>query len=355
MLLTGCGSEEPSSEADYEVGSDYGYDYDYDYSSETEAESYDLNFECAIDLIGQPLADIKASGFDYKVILNLNQYDFYTAKPYTILVDGSSAFAAAVICKDDAVIANGIETSVSINDLGDIDINEDLGWSAAFQAHFAPRILTTTNSEKYHLRYMWKLNDPNNYFSVDTSKKSNCAIVYKDSYVYPPDYDFMWFNWGSSIYDVKSDLTSRGFYVEESPLVSNSFTTESVSEQLYGHDFYIYLHYNDNFQFTEGTYAIYGTCPELADIYEAACKDLISKYGDTNALNMYKENQSLNVMLETLRNSDYVDPYHFCSELQWIVEDRTAIILRLYSNCVEIEYRSISSTGGTNLNEDSLI
>ncbi len=352
MLFTGCESEKPSPETNYWFDSDY--DYDYNYSEETTTELYDLNFECAIDLIGQPLADIKASGFDYKVILNLNQYDYFNAEPYTILVDDSSAFAAAVICKDDAVIANGIETSVSMNDLG-IDINEDLEWSEAFDAHYSSRLLTTPDGEEYDLKYMWRVPNSSNIFSVDTDAKSNCAFIYKDSYVYLPDYDFMWFNWKDNIYYVKESLIDKGFSVNEVEYMKNTVSTESVSETLYGHKFYASLYYNDNMQLTSGKYCIYGTAAENADIYCDAVKDIIDKYGDTYKIKMSSKFFSVDEAISYLRTDaeDYM--YEGLFELYWNVNDHTMIILTVDCNYIEIYYKSISSTSGTNLNEDSLI
>lgn len=350
MLFTGCNAGESQSSAD-----NYGIDFDYDYSTEITTDSYDFGFDSAVDLIGQPIADIKASGFDYDLILNLAEYNLATAKPYTILVDGSSAFAAAVICKGDAVIANGIGTSVSMNDLGDIDINEDLGWSTAFQANFAPRLLTTSDGKEFDLRYMWRAPNPSNIFSVDMNAKSNCAFVYQNSYVYLPDYDFMWFNWKDNIYDVKASLIDKGFKVNEPEYMKNTISTESVSETLYGHKFYASFYYNDNMQLTSGEYNIYGTAAENADIYCNAVNDIIAKYGDSYKITMSSDYYSIDEALTYMRTDaeDYI--YEKLFELYWNVNDHTMIKLTVDCKYIEIYYKSISSTGGTNLTEDLLL
>ncbi len=349
FLLAGCSSESQSSNYNYNS------DYSYDYSNETTTDSYDFGFDRAVDLIGQPIADIKASGFDYDLILDLTQYDLTTAKPYTILVDGSSAFAAAVICKGDAVIANGIDTSVSMNDLGDIDISEDLGWSAAFQANFAPRILTTHDGKEFDLRYMWRAPNPSDIFTVNMDAKSNCAFIYQNSYIYLPDYDFMWFNWKDNIYDVKASLIDKGFKVNEPEYMKNTVSTESVSETLYGHKFYASFYYNDNMQLTSGKYTIYGTAAENADIYCNAVNDIIAKYGDSYKITMSSDYYSIDEALTYMRTDAYDNTYERLFELYWNVNDHTMIKLTVDCNYIEIYYKSISSTGGTNFTEDLLL
>lgn len=74
----------------------------------SETTAIEFNYTCAADLLGEPIVDIKASGFDFDTIYNLTEYDPDTAKPYTILMDGTYAFAAGVLCKDNAVIINGL-------------------------------------------------------------------------------------------------------------------------------------------------------------------------------------------------------------------------------------------------------
>lgn len=346
VVLGGCGSQESSSSSD---------EYYTDYFAETTAVPA-KEYTCAADLLGEPIADIDAAGFDYDLILNLAEYDPATAKPYTILIDGTYAFAAGVMCKDSAVIINGLDTSPSMDDFDPpLDVSKDLYWSAATNSHYNPRCVVLGNGEKYDVNYMWCPPDPDNIFSVYTNVPSDFAFIYQDSYVYLPDYDFMWFHWGDSIYDVQSALIDKGFKIEDSLYVSNSLTTKSVSETLYGHDFYVYLSYNDNMQFTGGTYDISGKYYELADIFEAAVKDLVGKYGDTYNLYLTNKFTSLDEMLAYMRRAEFIDPYNFKAELKWNVNDRTKITLTIFSSSVEINYKSISSTSGTGMNEGLLI
>lgn len=353
MLLCGCGSTSSSTDTAN------GFYEEFFSSEQQESSSYEeltYDYYCAADLVGEALADIKAAGIDYNTIFSLADYNVETAKPYTILIDETCAFAAGVICKGDAVIMDGVDTSVTMHDIDpDFDIDKQLCWSAAFQAHYNKRIITTSDGEKFNLRYMWRPQDPEKIFYVDTDVPSDCAFIYQDSYVYLPQYDFMWFNWGDSIYDVQSSLIDKGFKLKESPYFSNCLTTNSVSEQLYGHEFYEEIYYNDNMQLTGGKYCVYTSYSEIADVFELAVKDVIAKYGDTYDLYLTNQFKSLDEMLEYMRETDYIDPYNFKAQLKWNVNGHTAIFVTIYSLDVEIEYKSIESTGGTGYTENSLI
>lgn len=185
-------------------------------------------------MIGEPILDIEASGFDFDMIRNLTEYNLDTAKPYTVLVDGTGVSDSAVICKKDAIIAEGIETSRTMDEFEEnFDINT-LKWSAKFNGMYSSRLLTTAAGNKYDLKYIWHSPIPDNILMVDTGVKSDCAIIYQDSYVYLPENDFMWFNWGDSIYDVQSSMIDKGFSISDSLLYSNQLETRSISEKLYG-------------------------------------------------------------------------------------------------------------------------
>ena len=353
VLLCGCGSTSSSSDTENEFYEDF---FSSEQQESTSYEEITYDYYCAADLVGEALADINAAGFDYDTIFSLADYNVETAKPYTILIDETCAFAAGVICKGDAVIMDGIDTSVTMHDLDpDFDIENQLCWSAAFQAHYNKRIITTSDGEKFNLRYMWRPQDPEKIFYVDTEVPSDCTFIYQDSYVYLPQYDFMWFNWGDSIYDVQSSLIDKGFKLKESSYYSNCLTTNSVSEQLYGHEFYEEIYYNDNMQLTGGKYCVYTSYSEIADVFELAVKDVIAKYGDTYDLYLTNQFKSLDEMLEYMRETDYIDPYNFKAQLKWNVNGHTAIFVTIHSLDVEIEYKSIESTGGTGYTEDSLI
>lgn len=314
------------------------------------------NYKCAADLVGEAIADINASGFECDTIFSLSEYDFAIAKPYTILVDQTFAFATGVICKDNAVIAGGITTSPTIYELDpQVDLNKDICWSAATDLHYLKRKLDLSTGKSLRLNYMWIPTEPGNPAAVSTDTPSICAFVYDENLFYQPEHDFMWFNWGDSILDVQSSLVGKGFNVEESLLVSNNLTTHSVSETLYGHDFYAYLDYNNNLQFTGGTYSIGGSYSEIADVFQAATDDLVAKYGDSSKLILTERFDSLDEMLVYLYTASSIDPYQFHAQLIWNVHDRTQITLHLYNNTVEIEYKVIYSTGRTGLNEESLI
>lgn len=114
--------------------------------------------------------------------------------------------------------------------------------------------------------------------------------------------------------------------------------------------------YNDNMQFISGAYGISSEYSELPNIFNSALNDLIAKYGDTTDLVLSPRFNSIDEQFEYLRNeTGTVVPYQFATKLCWSVNNHTYITLTLYGNYVEIKYKSISSTGGTNLNEDSLI
>ena len=326
--------------------------------TETTMQEYvpTYNYSCAADLVGEAIADINASGFEYDTIFSLSEYDYAIAKPYTVLVDQTFAFATGVICKDNAVIADGIPLSPTIYELDpQVDLDRDICWSAATDLHYLKRKLDLSTGKSLRLNYMWIPTEPGNPSAVSTDTPSVCAFVYDKNLFYQPEYDFMWFNWGDSILDVQSSLVGKGFNVEESLLVSNNLTTHSVSETLYGHDFYAYLDYNTNLQFTGGTYSIGGNYAEIADVFQAVTKDLITKYGDSSKLILTERFNSLDAMLVYMYTESSIDPYHFHAQLIWNVHDRTQITLHLYNNIIEIEYKSIASTGGTGLNEESLI
>lgn len=346
MILGGCDQQNSES---------YYGDSTHNYFETTTAEMK-KEYICAVDLIGEPIADIEDSGFDFDLIMNLTEYDLKTAKPYTILIDGTYAFAAAVICKDDAVIASGIDTSRSMKEIDEnFDINT-LQWSAAFNGNYTSRLLSMKDGRKYDLNYIWQPPYSDKILTVDTSAKSNCAIIYKDSYIYSPDNDFMWFNWGDSIYDVQSSMIDKGFKLNESPFNSHILWTNSISEQLYGHNFTIHLTYNDNMKFTKGSYFINASNAELADIYETALKDLIAKYGDTVDLSLSTLFDSIDEQLEFYRTTSDLGIYpEYDTTLYWNVNGHTRVMLIIHSQTIEIAYQSISSIGGTNLKEDSLI
>lgn len=94
---------------------------------------------------------------------------------------------------------------------------------------------------------------------------------------------------------------------------------------------------------------------EVADVFELAVNDVIAKYGDTYELYLTNMFTSLDEMLAYMRRADFIDQYNFKAQLKWNVNDHAAIFVTIYSLDVEIEYRSIESTGGTGFNEDSLI
>ena len=106
MLLCGCGDKSASYDTT-------NADYEANYNSAQQETVLDYNYYCATDLVGEALADINAAGFEYDLIFSLAEYNVETAKPYTILIDGTYAFAAGVICKGNAVIIDGVKTSVS--------------------------------------------------------------------------------------------------------------------------------------------------------------------------------------------------------------------------------------------------
>lgn len=346
LFLCSCGQQD---------GPDYSYDGMYYESSENYSYEPEKEYLCAIDLIGEPISDIRDSGFDYDLIMNLTEYDFETAKPYAILIDGSYAFAAAVICKDDAVIAGSVETSITMNEIENFDTSL-LGWSEAFNGCFSSHTLSMQDGRQYFLRRVWRSPDPSDILSVNTNAQNDCAFIYQDSYVYLPDYDFMWFHWGDSIYDVQSAMIDKGFSFRDSVFAKNSMETKSISEKLYGHDFYIFLSYNDNMQFNSGTYQISGSNSELADIFESARSDLIAKYGDTFMINLSSRFDSIDEQLDFYRTEPgNIDPYQFETDLYWNVNDHTYIKLTMYAWDIEIEYKSVGSTSGTNMNENSLI
>ena len=346
MILGGCGQQNSEN---------YYGDSTHNYFETTTAEMK-KEYSCAVDLIGEAISDIEASGFDFDLIMNLTEYNLKTAKPYTILIDGTYAFAAAVICKDDAVIASGIETSRSMKEIDEnFDINT-LQWSAAFDGNYTSRLLSMEDGRKYDLNYIWQPPYQDKILTVDTSAKSNCAIIYKDSYVYSPDNDFMWFNWGDSIYNIQSSIIDKGFKLNESPFNSHILWTNSISEQLYGRDFTIHLTYNDNMQFTKGSYFISASNAELADIYEAALKDLIVKYGDTVDISLSTRFDSIDEQLEFYRTTSNLGIYpEYDTTLYWNVNDHTCVMLIIHSQTIEIAYKSIASTGGTHMDENSLI
>ena len=344
LTLSGCGTQNDQEQ------------YDNTPILPSETTAIEFNYTCAADLLGEPIVDIKASGFDFDTIYNLTEYDPDTAKPYTILMDGTYAFAAGVLCKGNAVIINGLETAPTLDSFDPpIDLTTNLWWSAAENSYYCPRIISANDRDDFNVNYFYPPQDPTDIFAVNPTVPSKFAFVYRDSYIYLPDYDFMWFNWGDNIYNVQSALIDKGFNIEESLYVSNNLTTKSVSEKLYGHDFYIYLSYNDNMQFTKGTYSISGEYYELADIAESAIKDIVAKYGDSYKLNLTTKFTSLDAMLDYMRSEDKIDPYQFNAEVKWNVKDHTAISLNIYSTAIEIEYKSISATGGTGMSEDSLI
>lgn len=346
ILLSGCGQQKNENY----------YDNSMQNYFETTAEETKNEYNCAFDLIGEPIANIEDSGFDFDLIMNLTEYDLKTAKPYTILIDGTYAFAAAVICKDDAVIAGGIETSCSMEEIDEnFDINT-LQWSAAFDGMYSSRLLTKKDGETYNLKYVWRSPYPDKILTVDSTVKSDCAFVYQDSYIYTPDNDFMWFHWGDSIYDIQSSMIDKGFKLNESPFNSHILWTTSISEQLYGHNFTIHLTYNDNMQFTKGSYFINASNAELADIYEAALKDLIVKYGDTVDLSLSTRFDSIDEQLGFYRTTSDLGIYpEYDTTLYWNVNGHTRVMLIIHSQTIEIAYQSISSTGGTNMDENSLI
>ena len=350
LLLCSCGQQESENSSN-----EPSYGYNETSSAETERV---LEIKCAVDLFGERLSDITASGFECDMIETLNDYDLKTAKPYTILMDDAQIFPAAVICKDDAVIAGEVETSRTMFEIDENFDPQSLYWSAAFQAHYTKRILTIGSSgDEYNLNYMWCPPDPSDILTVDGNRKSNCAMIYQGTYAYITNNDFMWFDWGTSIYDVQASLVDKGFSLKDSELLKNSIETKSVSEKLYGNDFYIVLTYNDNMQFTKGAYQIYGgSNAERADIFEAACKDLIAKYGDTVKLSLSPKFDSIDEQLAFMRReTGSIDPYQFVTSLSWNFNNYTYITLYIYGWHIEIEYKSIASTGGTHLNEDSLI
>lgn len=346
MILGGCGQQDSEN---------YYDDHTNNYF-ETTTEEIKKEYTCAVDLIGEAISDIEASGFDFDLIMDLTEYNLKTAKPYTILIDGTYAFAAAVICKDDAVIANGIETSRSMKEIDENFDIDTLKWSAAFDGNYKSHLLSMKDGRKYDLNYIWQPPYPDKILTVDTSAKSDCAFVYQDSYIYSPDNDFMWFNWGDSIYDVQSSMVDKGFKLRDSTFYSNRIETRSISEKLYGYNFNIYLTYNDNMQFTKGMYGIAADYSELPDIFKSALNDLIAKYGDTINISLSPRFDSIDEQFEYLRNeTGMIDPYQFATELYWNVNGHTYITLTLYNTSVHIEYKSIASTSGTKLNENSLI
>ncbi|MCH5193411.1 MAG: hypothetical protein J1F11_05565 [Oscillospiraceae bacterium] len=348
LLLCSCGQQENESNT---------FDstmYDDIYAQYFGGEK--TGYTCATDLVGESIADIEDAGFDFDLIMDLTEYNINTAKPYTILVDGTYAFAAAVICKDNADIVSGIDTSMSMHDLEENFDIDTLYWSEAFQAHYTERTISLKSGGSYNLRYMWCPPDPNKILFVDADAKSDCAFVYKDSYVYSPDSDFMGFDFGTNIYDIQSWLIDRGYYIGDFIDTSNTIMIQSISEKLYGHDFFMYFRCNNNMKLTGGEYRI--ACSdnvELARLFETARDDLIAKYGDTYKIYLYTMFDSLDEQLNYIRGETEKLNYDSPTKLYWNVNGHTRIELTLDGGNVNIQYKSIASTGGTHMNEDSLI
>ena len=346
LALSGCGTQNNSASSD-----------GYTPQTETYTEpAIVYDYYCAADLVGEAIADIEASGFDCSIIYNLTEYDYETASDYTVLVDGTYAFAAGVLCKGDAVIANGIPTTPTIDEIDpNMDLNEALYWSAATDTLYTQRLLTMTNGKEFNLNYYWQSATPDDIYWVSQTSPGKFSFIYQNQYVYNPDYDFMWFNWGDSIYDVESSLVSKGFIVNTDEYVSNTLYTESISETLYGHKFYEEIYYNNNMQLTGGQYEIYAKPYELGGIYYDALNDIIAKYGDSYEIKFGQNYTCVNDALTYLLNTTEDGFYKDLIQIEWHVNGHTRIIYTVNSDYIEIEYRSIESTSGTGMNEDSLI
>lgn len=355
LALSGCGTQNSSASSD-----EYTVPY---IDPDVVQEYWAYDYSCAVDLVGEAIADIEASGFDCSIIYNLTEYDYETASDYTILVDGTYAFAAGVLCKGDAVIANGIPTTPTIDEVdSNIDLNEDLYWSAATDTIYTMRLLTMDNGEQFDLNYYWQtapltssVLTYNNMFTVSRDVAGKFAFIYQNQYVYNPDYDFMWFNWGDSIYDVQSSLVSKGFILNTDEYVSNTLYTESVSETLYGHKFYEEIYYNNNMQLTGGQYEIYAKPNELWDIYYDVLNDIVAKYGDSYQIQLGGNYNNIYEVLSYLHTTTEDGFYKDLIQIDWYVNGHTRIKYTVNSDYIEIEYRSIESTSGTGMNEDSLI
>ena len=345
LALCGCGTQDTASSDVYMPQMDNYTEPDivYDYS-------------CAVDLVGEAIADIEASGFKCSIIYNLTEYNYETASDYTVLVDGSYAFAAGVLCKGNAVIANGIQTAPTIDELDpSIDLNENIYWSAATETLYTKRLLTMADGEQFDLNYYWQTATPDDIFKVSSNAPSEFAFVYQNRYVYNPDYDFMWFNWGDSIYDVESSLIGKGFKVSTKEYVSNTLLTESVSETLYGKKFYADIYYNGNMQLTGGQYEIYGSPNELWTIHQDVLNDIIAKYGDSYQIKLGENYTSVHDALAFMHDATDEGFYKNLIQLDWYVNGHTRIKYTVNTDYIEIEYHSIESTSGTGMNEDSLI
>ncbi len=348
LALSGCGTQNSSASSD---------EYTVPYIDPDIIDNYYLsyNYSCAVDLVGEAIADIEASGFDCSIIYNLTEYDYETASDYTVLVDGTYAFAAGVLCKGDAVIASDIPTALTLDELDpNIDLNKDIYWSAATDTVYTQRLLSMTNGEEFNLNFYWQTDSRNIYWISQTSQ-SEFAFIYQNQYVYNPDYDFMWFNWGDSIYDVQSSLISKGFQVSNSEFKTNTLLTESVSETLYGKKFYEEIYYNDNMQLTGGQYVIYDTPNEIWATYYDVLNDIVAKYGDSYQIQLGENYTCVNDILTYLHNTTDDGFYRNLIQLDWYVNGHTRIKYTVNTDYIEIEYRSIESTGGTGMNEDSLI
>ena len=346
LALCGCGTQNNSASSD-----------GYTPQTETYTEpAIVYDYYCAVDLVGKAIADIEASGFNCSIIYNLTEYDYETASDYTVLVDGTYAFASGVLCKGDAVIASDIPTTLTLDELDpNIDLNEDIYWSAATDTVYTQRLLTMADGEEFNLNFYWRTATPYDIFKVLQTSQSEFAFVYQNQYVYNPDYDFMWFNWGDSIYDVESSLISKGFQVSYSEYTNNTLLTESVSETLYGKNFYEEIYYNDNMQLTGGQYVIYGTPNEIWSIYYDALNDIVAKYGDSYQIQLGENYTCVNDILTYLHNTTDDGLYRNLIQLDWYINGHTRIKYTVNTDYIEIEYRSIESTGGTGMNEDSLI
>ena len=109
-------------------------------------------------------------------------------------------------------------------------------------------------------------------------------------------------------------------------------------------------------QFTKGSYFISASNAELADIYEAALKDLIVKYGDTVDISLSTRFDSIDEQLEFYRTTSNLGIYpEYDTTLYWNVNDHTCVMLIIHSQTIEIAYKSIASTDGTHMDENSLI
>ena len=93
----------------------------------------------------------------------------------------------------------------------------------------------------------------------------------------------------------------------------------------------------------------------MGGIYYDALNDIIAKYGDSYEIKFGQNYTCVNDALTYLLNTTEDGFYKDLIQIEWHVNGHTRIKYTVNSDYIEIEYRSIESTSGTGMNEDSLI